>query len=218
MLDDSSSEQCLMREKKEDGGLMFMCSCTGEECNDMLIFPSGTFDNLRCIPRLSLASNINCVIAMEFGIAFCGEKLLVAGAILVSSESCQTSTFLFCVQRIFLRASLSSSFWSKSDIQLETLHLKVDEKKDESKMFRAVLLTYQNTTYANYIIKHNQEANAIFKVLPLLKGCFAIVWHLFTQIQLSNLIGCEFKISFFVVTDHLHLFCGGCAVATGLLH
>ncbi|XP_061218618.1 TGF-beta receptor type-2 [Neopsephotus bourkii] len=40
MLDDSSSEQCLMREKKEDGGLMFMCSCTGEECNDMLIFPS----------------------------------------------------------------------------------------------------------------------------------------------------------------------------------
>ncbi|KQK77701.1 TGF-beta receptor type-2 [Amazona aestiva] len=39
-LDDSSSEQCLMREKKEDGGLMFMCSCTGEECNDMLIFPS----------------------------------------------------------------------------------------------------------------------------------------------------------------------------------
>ncbi|XP_052653497.1 TGF-beta receptor type-2 [Harpia harpyja] len=40
MLDDSSSEQCLMREKKEDGGLMFMCSCTGEECNDMLMFPS----------------------------------------------------------------------------------------------------------------------------------------------------------------------------------
>ncbi|XP_065522225.1 TGF-beta receptor type-2 isoform X2 [Lathamus discolor] len=40
MLDDSNSEQCLMREKKEDGGLMFMCSCTGEECNDMLIFPS----------------------------------------------------------------------------------------------------------------------------------------------------------------------------------
>ncbi|XP_071591549.1 TGF-beta receptor type-2 isoform X1 [Heliangelus exortis] len=40
MLDDSSSEQCLMREKKENGGLMFMCSCTGEECNDMIIFPS----------------------------------------------------------------------------------------------------------------------------------------------------------------------------------
>ncbi|XP_005152901.2 TGF-beta receptor type-2 [Melopsittacus undulatus] len=40
VLEDSNSEQCLMREKKEDGGLMFMCSCTGEECNDMLIFPS----------------------------------------------------------------------------------------------------------------------------------------------------------------------------------
>ncbi|NXQ19297.1 TGFR2 protein, partial [Peucedramus taeniatus] len=39
-LDDYKSEQCLMREKKDDGGLMFMCSCTGEECNDILIFTS----------------------------------------------------------------------------------------------------------------------------------------------------------------------------------
>lgn len=60
-------------------------------------------------------------------------------------------------------------------MQLKTLHLEVDEKKDESKMFRAVLLTHQNATYAHYIIKHKQEANAIFKVLPLLKGCIAIV-------------------------------------------
>ncbi|XP_057235995.1 TGF-beta receptor type-2 [Malurus melanocephalus] len=40
VLDDYKSEKCLMREKKDDGGLMFMCSCTGEECNDMLIFTS----------------------------------------------------------------------------------------------------------------------------------------------------------------------------------
>lgn len=46
VLDDFSSKQCLMREKKEDGGLMFMCSCTGEECNDVLDFPSGRFNNL----------------------------------------------------------------------------------------------------------------------------------------------------------------------------
>lgn len=108
LLDESSSEQCLMREKKEDGGLMFMCSCTGEECNDMLIFPSGRFNDLHCIPRLYLASNVNCVIPMEFGITFCGGKLLGAGGILVSSESCKISTFLFCVQSIFLPARLSS--------------------------------------------------------------------------------------------------------------
>lgn len=108
MLDDSSSEKCLMREKKEDGGLMFMCSCTGEECNDMLIFPSGRFNNLPCIPRLYLASNINCVIPMDLGIAFHVGKLPVAGDILVSSESRKISTFLFCVQRIFVPARLSS--------------------------------------------------------------------------------------------------------------
>lgn len=58
-LDDYNSEQCLMKEKKDNGGLMFMCSCTGEECNDMLIFTSGRFNNLPCVPTF-LASNINC--------------------------------------------------------------------------------------------------------------------------------------------------------------
>lgn len=133
------------------------------------------------------------------------------------SESCKISTFLFCVQRIFLPARLSS-FWSKSDTQLKTLHLKVEENKDESKMFRVVLLTHQNATYANYIMKHKQDANAKFKVLPILKGCIATVWHLCIQVLLSNLIGCGFKVSFSVVTDHLHLFSGGCEVARRFLH
>lgn len=42
-LDYSHPEQCFMREKKDDGGLMYMCSCTGEECNDRLIFTPGRF-------------------------------------------------------------------------------------------------------------------------------------------------------------------------------
>lgn len=104
MLDDSSSEQCLMREKKEDGGLMFMCSCTGEECNDMLIFPTGKFNNLPCIPRLYLASGINCVIPMDFGIAFCGGKHLVAGTILVFYKSCKISIFFVFRGYFFLPA------------------------------------------------------------------------------------------------------------------
>lgn len=85
-------------------------------------------------------------------------------------------------------------------------------------MFRVVLLPHQNVTYANYIIKHKQAANAIFKSRPLLKGCIVIVWHVYIQIQLSNLTGCEFKLSFSVVTDHLHLFCGGHEVAARFLH
>lgn len=58
MLDDSSSEQCVMKEKKDDGGLMFMCSCTGEECNDVLIFSEGEFNNLLFILELCLACGI----------------------------------------------------------------------------------------------------------------------------------------------------------------
>jgi len=76
----------------------------------------------------------------------------------------------------------------------------------------------QNATYANYILKYKQEANAIFKVLPLLKSCIAIVWHLYIQILLSDLIGCEFKVSFSIVTYHLHLFYGGHKVARRFLH
>lgn len=152
----------------------------------------------------------------RLAITFCGGKLLVAGDILVSSESCKISTFFFCVPRIFL--TRLSSFWSKSDTQLKTLRSEVDGKKDESKMFRVVLLTCQNETYANYIIKHKQEANAIFKVLPLLKGCIAVVWHLHIQILMGNLIGCEYQVSFSVVTSHLHLFCGRREVARRFLH
>lgn len=111
-LDDYHSEQCLMREKKDDGGLMFMCSCTGEECNDMLIFTPGRFYHLPCIPTC-LASNINCanidcVILMSFGITFCGEELLMEGAIFVFFESCKITRFLFCVLRVLLPARLSS--------------------------------------------------------------------------------------------------------------
>lgn len=65
MLDDTSSEQCLMKEKKDNGGLMFMCSCTDEECNDVLIFSTGRFNNLPCIPGLYLTHNFKSVIPMD---------------------------------------------------------------------------------------------------------------------------------------------------------
>ncbi|XP_074840501.1 TGF-beta receptor type-2 isoform X2 [Carettochelys insculpta] len=37
-LEEPNSKECVMKEKKAAGGLMFMCSCYEEECNDDIIF------------------------------------------------------------------------------------------------------------------------------------------------------------------------------------
>lgn len=56
--------------------------------------------------------------------------------------------------------------------------------EDESKMFTVVLLMHQNATHVNCIIKSKLKANAIFKVLPPLKDCIAIVCYLHIQMLL----------------------------------
>ncbi|CAI5788394.1 TGF-beta receptor type-2 [Podarcis lilfordi] len=38
ILSDHNSDKCIMKEMKGDGGLLFMCSCKEEECNNELIF------------------------------------------------------------------------------------------------------------------------------------------------------------------------------------
>ncbi|XP_061442833.1 TGF-beta receptor type-2 [Rhineura floridana] len=38
ILEDFNSNKCIMKEKKGAGGLLFMCSCNEEECNDEVIF------------------------------------------------------------------------------------------------------------------------------------------------------------------------------------
>ncbi|XP_064199865.1 TGF-beta receptor type-2 isoform X1 [Anguilla rostrata] len=42
MLDDYNTSKCLMKEKKVPGSKFYICSCTGEECNDELTFPPWT--------------------------------------------------------------------------------------------------------------------------------------------------------------------------------
>ncbi|KAG8139218.1 putative Serine-threonine-protein, partial [Naja naja] len=37
-LDDFNSKKCFMKEKKGAGGLLYMCSCKDDECNDEIIF------------------------------------------------------------------------------------------------------------------------------------------------------------------------------------
>lgn len=56
--------------------------------------------------------------------------------------------------------------------------------EDESKMFAVVLLAHQNATHANYIMKSKLKANAVFKVLPLLQGCIAVVCFLHIEMLL----------------------------------
>ncbi|XP_007422895.1 TGF-beta receptor type-2 isoform X1 [Python bivittatus] len=41
-LDDFNSKKCIMKEKKGVGGLLFMCSCKDDECNDEIIFSENT--------------------------------------------------------------------------------------------------------------------------------------------------------------------------------
>ncbi|KAM4688171.1 TGF-beta receptor type-2 [Discoglossus pictus] len=41
-LDDYKARGCIMKEKKMSGETMYMCSCRGEECNDVLIFLEDT--------------------------------------------------------------------------------------------------------------------------------------------------------------------------------
>lgn len=55
--------------------------------------------------------------------------------------------------------------------------------EDESKMLTVVLLTHQNATHANYNIKSKLKANAVFKVLPLLRGCIVVVCYLHIEIR-----------------------------------
>lgn len=56
--------------------------------------------------------------------------------------------------------------------------------EDESKVFTVVLLTHQKATHANYIKESKLKANAVFEVLPLLKGYIAIVCCLHIQMLL----------------------------------
>uniref|UniRef100_A0A670YVA1 TGF-beta receptor type-2 n=1 Tax=Pseudonaja textilis TaxID=8673 RepID=A0A670YVA1_PSETE len=42
-LDDVNSKKCFMKEKKGAGGLLYMCSCKDDECNDEIIFSESKY-------------------------------------------------------------------------------------------------------------------------------------------------------------------------------
>uniref|UniRef100_A0A8C6XL31 TGF-beta receptor type-2 n=1 Tax=Naja naja TaxID=35670 RepID=A0A8C6XL31_NAJNA len=42
-LDDFNSKKCFMKEKKGAGGLLYMCSCKDDECNDEIIFSESKY-------------------------------------------------------------------------------------------------------------------------------------------------------------------------------
>ncbi|XP_053119145.1 TGF-beta receptor type-2 isoform X2 [Hemicordylus capensis] len=45
-LEDYNSDKCMMKEMKEEGGMLFMCSCNAEECNDKVIFSENKSSSL----------------------------------------------------------------------------------------------------------------------------------------------------------------------------
>ncbi|XP_039381867.1 TGF-beta receptor type-2 isoform X1 [Mauremys reevesii] len=69
-LEEPVSKQCVMKEKKEVGGLLFMCFCREEECNDEIIFseadPPDTDDTVTVmlkslIPLLVITIAVNII-------------------------------------------------------------------------------------------------------------------------------------------------------------
>uniref|UniRef100_A0A8D0L1M1 TGF-beta receptor type-2 n=1 Tax=Sphenodon punctatus TaxID=8508 RepID=A0A8D0L1M1_SPHPU len=74
ILEDSNSPKCIMKEKKGVGGLLFMCSCTGEECNDELAFSETEETHVELLDVISKVTLVSLlpllVIAIAVTVAF----------------------------------------------------------------------------------------------------------------------------------------------------
>ncbi|XP_030061766.1 TGF-beta receptor type-2 [Microcaecilia unicolor] len=64
MLEEHTPNKCLMKERKVSGETMYMCSCTGDECNNVLIFSEESKEWQEMIPKVMLIS-----LLPPFGIA-----------------------------------------------------------------------------------------------------------------------------------------------------
>nr|XP_033786027.1 TGF-beta receptor type-2 isoform X2 [Geotrypetes seraphini] len=56
MLEEHTPDKCLMKERKVPGKTVYMCSCTGEECNDVVIFSEESNEWPEMIPKVMLIS------------------------------------------------------------------------------------------------------------------------------------------------------------------
>ncbi|XP_007669245.2 TGF-beta receptor type-2 [Ornithorhynchus anatinus] len=65
-LDDIGSSKCMMKEKKMLGETMFMCSCSSEECNDLLYFSEEVAANpeLMAVTVISLLPPLGIAVAV----------------------------------------------------------------------------------------------------------------------------------------------------------
>ncbi|KYO26957.1 hypothetical protein Y1Q_0019369 [Alligator mississippiensis] len=71
-LEDYNSKKCSMREKKAEGGLMYMCSCKDEECNDMPIFSDDTQPSPEILDEITKVTVISLVPLLVITIAVVG--------------------------------------------------------------------------------------------------------------------------------------------------
>ncbi|XP_074801726.1 TGF-beta receptor type-2 isoform X3 [Natator depressus] len=75
-LEDPGSKTCVMKEKKAAGGLLFMCSCKEEECNDEIIFSEADSPDTDDTVTVMLKSLIPLlVITIAVNIIFYGYRI-----------------------------------------------------------------------------------------------------------------------------------------------
>ncbi|KAM7176810.1 TGF-beta receptor type-2 isoform 4-T4 [Macrochelys suwanniensis] len=75
-LEDPGSKHCVMKEKKAAGGLLFMCSCKEEECNDEIIFSEADSSDTDDTVTVMLKSLIPLlVITIAVNIIFYGYRI-----------------------------------------------------------------------------------------------------------------------------------------------
>lgn len=77
MLDDYNTSTCEMKDKNTTSGMAQICSCTGEECNDMLLFFPSEYKKFIVIRlhyniRINSMYTINGVRYLQFSAAYYG--------------------------------------------------------------------------------------------------------------------------------------------------
>ncbi|XP_043396825.1 TGF-beta receptor type-2 isoform X4 [Chelonia mydas] len=74
-LEDPGSKTCVMKEKKAAGGLLFMCSCKEEECNDEIIFSEDSPDTDDTVTVMLKSLIPLLVITIAVNIIFYGYRI-----------------------------------------------------------------------------------------------------------------------------------------------
>ncbi|MFT7800343.1 TGF-beta receptor type-2 [Arapaima gigas] len=158
MLDDYNETKCFMKEKVNHGAKMFVCSCSSEECNDVLIFPD-LHGNMVAV--ISSPKNQKVKRDLDFQLAW-----VILVSLLPLLVLTVLVTTLFYMYRVYHRRQLKSNKLRHKD-QLDpsdTGPIMSDDDRSDS-----------SSTHANNL-NHNTEPLPIELDVQVGKGRFAEVY------------------------------------------